>query len=407
MSRRSWGGGSLYYDSHHDLWVGQMQAGWNENGTRRRIRVASRDKATARKKLTDLRTQLEEGTWEQRRTETLLAAWCDKWLESRDKEVRPATLAIEQSAVRDHIKPLLGHKRISSLRPSDLRALGDRVMDAGKAPATAARYQAVLLHMLREAQREDIPVSASILAAKKQNPGRSNRQAIPLPDALKIIQAAAGIPGGVRWLLALLQGLRQAEALGLTWDMVDLETCTVTVAWQLQALPYLDKDDHARGFRVPRGYEMRQLTGAFHLVRTKTLAGERVLPLTPWVAGALSAWREQAPENPWGLLFTTDTGQPVSRHSDRRSWIALQETAGVQKPDGSLYVTHETRHTTATLLLAAGVEPEVIKAILGHSDIVTQATYQHVDMELARTALVKAQRLLTPTTSPSTSPSGK
>ena len=27
--------------------------------------------------------------------------------------------------------------------------------------------------------------------------------------------------------------------------MVDLETCTVTVAWQLQALPYLDKDDHA------------------------------------------------------------------------------------------------------------------------------------------------------------------
>ncbi|WP_296181423.1 hypothetical protein [uncultured Mobiluncus sp.] len=47
--------------------------------------------------------------------------------------------------------------------------------------------------------------------------------------------------------------------------MVDLETCTVTVAWQLQALPYLDKDDHAKGFRVPRGYEMRQLTGAFYL----------------------------------------------------------------------------------------------------------------------------------------------
>lgn len=82
------------------------------------------------------------------------------------------------------------------------------------------------------------------------------------------------------------------------------------------------------------------------LVRTKTLAGERILPLTPWVAGALTAWREQAPENPWGLLFTTATGQPVSRHSYRRSWIALQKTAGVQKPDGSLYVTHETRHTT-------------------------------------------------------------
>ena len=27
MSRRSWGGGSLYYDSYQDLWVGQMQTG--------------------------------------------------------------------------------------------------------------------------------------------------------------------------------------------------------------------------------------------------------------------------------------------------------------------------------------------------------------------------------------------
>lgn len=100
------------------------------------------------------------------------------------------------------------------------------------------------------------------------------------------------------------------------------------------------------------------------------------------------------PITPGGILFTTDTRQPVSRYSDRRSWVVLQKAAGLQKPDGSLYVTHETRHTTATLLIAAGVEPEVTKAILGHSDIVTQAVYQHVDMELARAAMTKAQSLL-------------
>lgn len=393
MSRRSWGSGSLYYDSYQDLWVGQMQAGWTENGSRRRVRVSSRDKATARKKLADLRTELEDGTWQQHRRETTLEAWCEKWIKGREKEVRPSTLAIEHAAM-DYILPLLGHKKISSLRPSDLRALGEKIMDDGKNPATAARYQSVLLRMLREAQREDFPVAASILTARKQSPGRSNRQAIPLPDALKIIQVAASMTGGVRWLLALLQGLRQAEALGLTWDAIDLDAGTLTVAWQLQTLPYLDKNDRAKGFRVPRGYEMHQLLGAFHLVRTKTLASERTIPLTPWVAGALTLWKEQAPENPWRLLFTTATGQPISRHADRRAWNAVQEAAGVSKPDGSLYVTHETRHTTATLLLAAGIEPEVIKAILGHSDIVTQATYQHVDMELARQALVKAQNLL-------------
>lgn len=320
--------------------------------------------------------------------------WCSHWLATRESQVRPSTLSIETAAIDQNVIPLLGSKLIKSLRPSDLTRLGEHIMDQGSSPATALRYQSVFQRALREAEREGLPVPRAILVAQKQSAGRPDRQAIPVEDALKIIQAAAGIPGGVRWLLALLQGLRQAEALGLTWDMINFQEGTMRVEWQLQSLPYLDKTEPAKGFRVPRGYEMRQLTGAFHLVRTKTLAGERILPLTPWVAGALTAWREQAPENPWGLLFTTASGQPVSRHADQRAWKQLQEDAGVKKSSGKPYVTHETRHTTATLLLAAGVEPEVIKAILGHSDIVTQAAYQHVDMELARTAMTKAQNLL-------------
>ena len=51
------------------------------------------------------------------------------------------------------------------------------------------------------------------------------------------------------------------------------------------------------------------------------------------------------------------------------------------------YLLHEARHTTATLLLEAGVDTAIITAILGHSSIVTTRGYQHASQALARRAL--------------------
>ena len=58
----------------------------------------------------------------------------------------------------------------------------------------------------------------------------------------------------------------------------------------------------------------------------------------------------------------------------------------MSKGDG-LYVLHEARHTTATLLLAAGVDEAVITAIMGHSDYATTQTYLHAPTELLSRAL--------------------
>jgi site-specific recombinase XerD len=67
-------------------------------------------------------------------------------------------------------------------------------------------------------------------------------------------------------------------------------------------------------------------------------------------------------------------------------------------PSGRYYVPHEARHTTATLLLEAGVDHHVITAILGHSSIVTSRGYQHVRTQLASKALeqIAAQLQLAP-----------
>lgn len=391
---RTYNTGSVYYDPKRDLWIGSLYAGWNEHGNRRRIRVSSRSKTEARRKLDQLRYEYENGIWQPGGKTATVKQLCSRWLENRATEVRPATYNIETAAINQHILPLLGSRRISTLRPSDLKALGNRILQTGKTPATTARYQAVLLRILRDAEKDGLQVPRSILAADKQAIGENDRQAIPLPDLISLVREAATNPAGVIWLLPLMQGLRAAETLGLRWENIDLQAGTLEVAWQLQALPYKEKRNPDSGYRIPYGYKTIHLVDAYHLVATKSRASRRVIPLTPLVAAALARWQETSPQNPWGLLFTNSEGTPVSRHAYLRDFKRLQTQLGIEKDDGKPYVLHEARHTTATLLLAAKVEPEVIKSILGHSDIVMQQAYQHVNLDMAREGLAAAEQLL-------------
>ncbi|HLI43430.1 MAG TPA: tyrosine-type recombinase/integrase, partial [Acidimicrobiales bacterium] len=48
---------------------------------------------------------------------------------------------------------------------------------------------------------------------------------------------------------------------------------------------------------------------------------------------------------------------------------------------------HDTRHTAATLMLAAGVNPKVVQEMLGHSHVsITLGIYGHVTPSMGREA---------------------
>jgi hypothetical protein len=58
---------------------------------------------------------------------------------------------------------------------------------------------------------------------------------------------------------------------------------------------------------------------------------------------------------------------------------------------------HDLRHTTATVLLKAGVHPKLVQHLLGHSTIaLTLNTYSHVTPGLSREAARAMDRLFGP-----------
>jgi integrase len=405
--RRQYGSGSVYQRASDGRWIGAFQAGWTERGTRRILTVSATTEAEAKRRLTKrMRTyESDHGAVAASRT---VKAWSVTWLEIHATRVRPKHYATDASAVRRWIVPTIGAKRLDALTPGDVRSVATAVRKAGRSTTTAHRVHGTLIRMLDAAAADGLTVSR--IAREVDPPGRAanDRGAIALDDALALLTRAATLPDGSRWAAALLQGMRQAECLGLTWEAVDLDAGTLDVSWQLQSLPYLDR--RASTFRVPDGYEARRLVGAAHLVRPKSAAGVRVIPLVPWMSAALRTWRAHEHPNPHGLVWPSLTpgraqGRPRSPESDRAAWYDLQDAARVaavaQGPMrartvlderggplvGRRYLLHEARHTTATLLLEAGVDEAVIIAILGHSSIITSRGYMHTSQTLARRAL--------------------
>jgi len=388
MTPRPKGTGSVYEDKARGRWIGTYEAGWTTRGTRRRRKVYGHTEAEARRKLT--RALRDTTADDDTGTRPTVKRWADRWLDTTAHTLRPTTWRTNRSQVSMWIVPTIGHKRLDVLTPGDVRAVTRAILDAGRSPATAHRAQAILEKMVRDAMLEGHHVPDRVLLVTGPAVGENDREAIPLPDALLLLDAASHHTDGSRWVAAFLQGMRQAECLGLTWDAVDLVAETIDVSWQLKALPYKVARDRSSGFRVPDGYVARPVRGALHLVRPKTQSGRRIIPLVPWMASTLAAWREVCPPSVHGLVWPRPDGDPRTDSEDRAAWYALQADARVARVDGTQgrhYLTHEIRHTSATLLREAGVDDQTITAILGHASILSTKAYLHVTDARRREAL--------------------
>lgn len=384
--RRQYGTGGVHLRSD-GRWAGTVEAGYTATGARRRITVYGRTEAEAKTKLKDKQRQISTEGAPTTSARTTVKAWSDEWLAMTRSAKRAGPWATDASAVRRWIVPAIGHRRLEQLSPGDIRSVTDALRAAGRSTSTAHRTHITLTSMLRAAQLEGHPVPERVLKVKPPALAANDRAAMPITEALALLHVASFLPHGSRWAMAFLHGMRQAECLGLTWDCVDLETGIVTVEWQLQALPYIERADPGRGFHVPDGMKVRHLVDGYHLTPPKTRKGFRVIPLVPAMREALTDWKAIAPDSTHGLVWPTTGGRPANDRHDRDEWYALQGTAAVGHPAGRYYFPHEARHTTATQLLEGGVDPKVVTEIMGHSSILTSQGYQHVSRVGALAAL--------------------
>lgn len=366
-NRKPSGSGTVYRrkDGRYEaaVWV------TTPNGQRRRKRVYGRTYEEAHEKYVALMRQVHQGfrvVTRSQRVDEYLQYWLDQVAKPT---VRATTYAKYETFIRLYLAPGLGRKRLEKLTTADVRAFLNAQRDDGVSAHKMQAMHAILRNALQNALREDLV--ARNVAALVRVPQAGPREFRPwsVDEAVTFLDVARRHPLHAAFVLVLTLGLRRGEVLGIAWDHVDLDDGTVRIRQQLQ-----------------------RFGGELRLTDVKTRRSGRMVPLPdPCIRALRKRKAEQAADRlaagqRWqeaGLVFTTRHGTPVEPRNLARTFDLLCERSQVRR-----IRLHDTRHTCASLLAAAGTHPRTIMAILGHSQIgVTMNVYTHVATEDQRAAV--------------------
>lgn len=395
--RRANGDAAPYWSEPHGMWRAQIDVGYKD-GKRQRKTVYGKTKQECARKLREARQAKEAGDLT---TSTMrVDAWLRYWLDNiAAQHVKPRTVADYRSKAELYLIPILGKHRLHQLTPAHVRDLHRQMREQGRSSTTIMHTHHLLAGALKSAM-EEVGLGRNV-AKTVPPPGKatSKRTALTADEAIAVLRAAEGGLNPSRWLFALLTGARQGECLGLRWSSVDFDANLIHLAWSLQRVPYAHgcgdtcgrKPDRCpkRILDVRDDLEHDHLDGNLYLLRPKTKSSIRVVPMIAPLRAALEQQRDDPSPNPHGLVWRRPDGRPLDGRADYRAWLDLLAAAGAPK-----LTLHEARHTAVTLLSALGVDPRTIAAIVGHSSLLTQLAYTHVDHTQTRAALDRLGSML-------------
>lgn len=244
-----------------------------------------------------------------------LAALAEEWLRHRSGELSASTLEVRTWAVRQHLVPALGARRVRQLSAEDVSLFLQDLSLAGYARASLEKIRGVLIQVLRHAERQGL-VARNVAALVPTPAGpRTEGRSLTVEQARVLLAAAAGHPLEAAFVLGLTCGLRPGELLGLTWEDVDLDQGVL---------------------RVSRA--VSRDGGTVQLGPTKTASSRRQLRLPVDTQDTLQQHRarQQAQQDSMGehwadldLVFPTSRGTLLDPANLRRALRTVTEKAGL------------------------------------------------------------------------------
>jgi integrase len=379
-ARAANGAGSFYRGSDGS-WHGRVTVGVGQDGKPDRRHVRGRTEQEVRRKIRAIEKARDEGHLPKPGQGWTVEQWLTHWVENiAGPTVRPSTLAGYRFAVNKHLVPAVGGHRLDRLEPEHLEKVYARMLEAGRAPATAHQAHRTVRTALNEAvRRGHLPRNPAVLA-KPPRVVEWEVEPLTLDEVRRVLFTAGRHRNRARWAVALALGLRQGEALGLQWSDVDLDARRLVVRRSMQRPSWA----HGCGGRCGRHAGSCPKRRNLHATvsKTKSRAGRRVIGLPSPLVELLREHRaEQDRERGeaaqlWhggSWVFTTSTGQPIHYRTDNKHWKDLLREAGVR--DVRL---HDARHTAATVLLLLGIPERTAMGLMGWSHSAMAARYQHL-----------------------------
>jgi integrase len=352
--------------------------------TRRRTRAwygPFETEEEAHKKRHELERDREEQTFVAPAKKVTVTSFFREWIDGA--RLRPSTVESYRRNIESHVLPDLGKLKLQSLTAGHLNALYRKLEKSGRqdeshrgealSPRTVRYVHTIIRRALKDAVRQQLVVvnvalNADPPTAKMASEAAPEMRTWTAEELGRFLTFTQDDRYGPAWLFLATTGMRRGEALGLRWTDLKLDASPATATVRRAAIAI----SHQR-----------------EAGKTKT-GKDRLIELDAFTVDILKGWKaRQAAErllvgpgyqSDELLVFTLPDGRGYHPERFSREFERKQASYNRLHPTTRLprLRLHDTRHTWATLALAAGVHPKVVQERLGHTSIATTMNvYSH------------------------------
>lgn len=383
--------------------------------------VYAKTKVEAAEKLRKATSAVDDGTYFEPEKITV-KQWFETWLSDYMAGVKPLTVQQYRSMTETHIIPALGAVKLAKLTTPQLQKFYNQLAVDGMTTRRKNKETGKMEIVKKTAQQKNpetglmetvyFPLSAKTIQnvhdiiSKSLNtaisagmikdnvssrcvlPKVTKKEVVPLSEEKQIefIQAISNHKYKNLYFVYLFCGLRESEAIGLTWDCINFKTGTMKVYRQWQRTP-----------------------GNWSKFRFETLKNDksRTITLSPFVISILEDQQRQQrkdklaigelwqgfqtiKEQETAFIFTDKFGNPLNPAPVYENFKKIVADIGVP----AAYV-HTLRHTAATNALAEGDSPKTVQENLGHhSAAFTLDTYGHLSERMREESAQRQQAMI-------------
>ena len=349
-------------------------------GTGKQIQksVYGKTQKEVRQKLTAITAEIDSGTYIPQ-DKTTFEQWLNIWLDEYMGDKKYGTIRNYKNACRYHIIPYIGQCRLSDLKPHMIQTLYNRLQRGEDdkpplSPKTIRNVHGVLSKALNQAVLNEMirsnPAQLTTLPRKEQ------KEIETLSD--KQIQQFSVLveQDSYRAILKfiLFSGVRESEAIGLTWDCIDFDRGTIRIHHQL-----LQRPKSAGGYTLAplKNDRERLLTPPPTLLALLKERKHEQMQQRMKAGLAWHGWGSAEEQNTW-FVFTTEFGDHYCPQTVYDHFKRIARQIGAEKAN-----VHSLRHTYAVLCLQNGDDVKTVQSNLGHATAAfTLDVYGHVSEKM-------------------------
>jgi len=269
-----------------------------------------------------------------------------QYLEEHERVYNRVPTAVKNEGIcRNHIIPRLGKKRLTDIRPIDMRKFQNHCI-RDKTPAVAYNTMRTLKKIFNWAVEWEIMEYNPIRG--KLPPEPRNEHPTLSPGQLAEVLEDLAPREKIVVSLGVFAGLRIGEIFGLKWEDIDFEKNTISIRRQFSS-----------GIIGP----------------LKTEGSSAVIPIWDRLSKMLKEWKLQCGSPEW-LIPGKNPGMPLRPERWRQlQWGKIRKAHGL--PSNLRF--HDLRHSFATLLISAGADTGDIQKLMRHKSIsITMDVYRHL-----------------------------